>query len=135
MSTCTIADHMEPKIPVTKESDLIRISPLRWVYGSRTPVVSRWPTDFHLAGNALISDILKIVASNLRSAEFAQLQVASAGLWQFCVHETQIRHFQDGSEFAPNDNGYDERYECDDGYDRWDELYNEDHLDDWADDY
>ena len=139
MSASTIADHMEPRIPVNQESSLVRISPLRWVYGSRTPAVSRFHTDFHLGGNALISDILKLVASNLDSAGLEQMQAASSGMWEICAHEKHFRVYTAESEDTPHiaGDGWDERYECDDGYDRWDELYNDDHLEDWQrdDDY
>ena len=81
---------------------------------------------------------MKRGAANLDSADLKQMQGVSSGMWELCAHEKHVRLYTAEIEDTPHiaDDGWDERYECNEGYDRWDELYNDDHLDDWQrDDY
>ena len=131
MFTSTIADHMETKNQQTEqENDLVRLSPLRWVCGTRTHSVSRWPSDFHIGKNTVIHDILQLVASNLDSTGLSHLQEASGSLWEFGEQERRRRNMPEEVTLWEQED-FDERYECYDTYDKWDQIYNDDHLDDW----
>ena len=136
MHSFTIADHMEPKVAGDQQCSFYRLSPLRWGYTSRPPAVTNSQVDFFLGENSLTIDVLRVIACDLDPSALARLQAASYGLWELCKNEDGLRRIHDLDDHTPHiDDGWDERYECDDGYDKWDELYNDDHLDNWDDDH
>ena len=111
--------------PISEESFLVRLSPLRWLCTSNSTDLddSCHHVGFSLGENSLTSHIFEVVTNNLKSSDMIRLGGASMEMWN-------IAQLYNPPEL-PDLSNYRDEYECDDGYDRWDELYNDDHLDDW----